>query len=155
MFKKESDHSGLGEWPQVPKHYAKNNASTHLFPFKDAHSSNMCICCTNVLIFELKQGACQELQRMVGGYKTEPLSNIVFIKQSCVRLKSIKSGGRRSDEIFIKTHHLWAGLKVGSKSDRVSQRKSSEASNSSNRHSDQNLNIYDGRCAEGWLSVMF
>lgn len=108
----------------------------------DVHSSNMWICSTNVLLFELKQRACQELQRMVGGYKTEPLSNIVFIKQSCVRLESIKSGGRRSDEIFIKTHHLWAGLKVGSKSDRVSQMKSSEASISSNRHSDQILNIY-------------
>lgn len=33
--------------------------------------------------------------------------------------------------------------------------KSSEALNASNRHSDQNLNIYDGKSTKGRLSVMF
>lgn len=33
--------------------------------------------------------------------------------------------------------------------------KSSEALNASNRHLDQNLNIYDGKSTEGRLSVMF
>lgn len=97
--------------------FLHRRASTHLYLFKiftvlppDTLSQNVHLL-HHCFYFWAQTKVCQELQHMVGGYKSEPLSDIVFIKPSLFAWKASSQAGEDQTRYSLKQIISGPGIK--------------------------------------------